>query len=40
MEKFKSMSVFAILFLVLTENCSGTTQNISVLKFVHEFSEQ
>ena len=34
------MSVFAILFLTLTEICSRTFQIISVLIFIHKFSEQ
>ena len=34
------MPVLAILFLTLTENCSGTFQNISILKFIREFWEQ
>ena len=34
------MFVFAILFLTFTESCSRTFQNISVLKFIQEFSEQ
>ena len=34
------MPVFAIVFLILTENYSRTIQNISVLKFIREFSEQ
>ena len=37
---FNSMSIFAILFLTLTENCSGTFQSISFLKFIREFWEQ
>ena len=34
------MPVFAILFLTLTEICSGTFQNISALIFICKFSEQ